>query len=59
MARLISFFQCLFGKPALLQADELAGAIDLSDVSYCMSLLSGESESATTAEPAIIPRIAS
>lgn len=59
MARLISFFQCLFGKPALLQADELAGAIDLSDASYCMSLLSGESESATTAEPAIIPGIAS
>lgn len=44
MARLISFFQCLFGKPDPLQADELAGAIDLSDHAYCLSLLTPDAE---------------
>lgn len=58
MARLFSFFQCLFGKSDPLQTDELAGAIDLSDALYCMSLLSGEPESGMTAEPVIIHGIA-
>lgn len=44
MARLIGFFQRLFGAPALDEEDPLRGAIDLSDSAYCFGLLAQESE---------------
>lgn len=44
MTRFISFVLGWFAKPAPLQADELAGAVDLSDATYCMSLLPPDTE---------------
>lgn len=41
MRRLLHFFQDLFG---LAQDDHLTGAIDLSDVPYCLGLLSSNDD---------------
>ncbi|MGZ9044392.1 MAG: hypothetical protein ACXW24_08170 [Telluria sp.] len=46
MTRFISFVLRLFGKPDPLHVDELAGAVDLSDTTYCMSLLPPETDEA-------------
>lgn len=40
----ISFFQRLFGTSISAKEDHLCGPIDLSDVPYCLGLLSQETE---------------
>ncbi len=40
MSKIIYLIRRLFGAPAVLAEDHLTGAIDLSDVPYCMGLLS-------------------
>lgn len=44
MTYFLSFFQRLFGKSISAKEDHLGGAIDLSDVAYCMGLLTQEAE---------------
>jgi hypothetical protein len=52
MAAVLGFLQNLFGAHRLFADDHLTGAIDLSDASYCLSLLE-QNEPAETA-PATI-----
>ncbi len=40
MGKIIQLIRGLFGTPAVLAEDHLTGAVDLSDVPYCMDLLS-------------------
>ena len=44
MTYFLSFFQRLFGTSISAKEDHLGGAIDLSDVAYCMGLLAQEAE---------------
>lgn len=44
MTYFLSFFQRLFGTSISAKEDHLGGAIDLSDVAYCMGLLTQETE---------------
>lgn len=39
MSTIIGWIRSLFGTPAVLAEDHLAGAVDLSDLPYCMGLL--------------------
>jgi hypothetical protein len=44
MSAFIHFMRRLFGGAAPLPEDHLTGAVDLSDVPYCMGLLSRNDE---------------
>lgn len=44
MARLLNFLQSYFADHGIAADDELMGAIDLSDVQYCMGLLGSAPE---------------
>jgi hypothetical protein len=44
MSRLLHYLQSLFGPRGIVEDDHLTGAIDLSDVPYCMGLLAGSDD---------------
>jgi hypothetical protein len=44
MTSFLSFFQRLFGATVFSKEDHLGGPIDLSDVPYCLGLLTQDSE---------------
>ncbi|MBZ2207697.1 hypothetical protein [Massilia soli] len=44
MIYFLAFFQRLFGTPISTKEDHLGGPIDLSDIPYCLGLLTRDSE---------------
>jgi hypothetical protein len=44
MTCFVSFFRRLFGTSISAKEDHLGGAVDLSDVAYCLGLLAQESD---------------
>lgn len=44
MRALLSFFRKLFGSAGPVAEDHLMGAVDLSDVPYCLGLLDDSGE---------------